>query len=52
MFDGIIDEFKRTSGKLYFGDLIFEGEFENDKPKDGVLIYEDGSEYKGLFRNG
>ncbi|CAD8113039.1 unnamed protein product [Paramecium sonneborni] len=52
LFDGIIDEFKRTSGKLYFGDLIFEGEFENDKPKDGVLIYEDGSEYKGLFRNG
>jgi hypothetical protein len=40
---------KRISGKLFFGDQIFEGEFENDKPKAGVLLYPNGNEYKGLF---
>lgn len=49
IYVGIIEDFKRVTGKLYFGELIFEGDFENDKAKEGVLIYEDGSEYKGLF---
>lgn len=52
MFAGILKGLKRISGKLYFGDQIFEGEFENDKPKEGALIYPNGNEYKGLFKNG
>ena len=48
----MIEDYKRVSGKLFFGELAFEGTFENDKPREGALLYEDGSEYKGFFKNG
>lgn len=34
------------------GQQIFEGKFENDRVKDGCLMYPDGSIYWGQFKDG
>lgn len=32
-FDGIFENMQKKQGKLYMGELIFEGSFKNDQAK-------------------
>ena len=51
-YEGTFQDFKRKSGTLFFGQQVFEGTFANDKISQGILKYENSSEYDGQFKNG
>lgn len=52
VYDGSFENYHKKIGKLYIGERVFEGLFENDLAKKGTLVYPDGGAYEGDFIKG